>query len=254
MSSLPPIPHGTGAHPIAMVSIAAKDLAASHAFYAAVFGWPMQALSAELIAAAPPAGPSVVLRANLPEGFQAVVPFLDCADVATTLARVVAAGGSVERAPWPGPMGAQLARFTDPSGTIYGLASGLLAAKPPRIEMPFGTNPKPPAGAVCSLEMYAADGEAVTRFVGGLFGWGAAPTMPHFVGFDAGAGIGGVFQSHTPVAKSMAYIYSADVAASIAAIEAAGGKRMGDPMAIPGMGTFGYFTDVSGTAMGLIGP
>ncbi|MBP7621526.1 MAG: hypothetical protein KA745_11205, partial [Gemmatimonadales bacterium] len=156
--------------------------------------------------------------------------------------------------PWPGPMGAQLARFTDPSGTIYGLASGLLAAKPPRIEMPFGTNPKPPAGAVCSLEMYAADGEAVTRFVGDLFGWGAAPTMPHFVGFDAGAGIGGVFQSHTPVAKSMAYIYSADVAASIAAIEAAGGKRMGDPMPIPGMGTFGYFTDISGTAMGLIGP
>ena len=254
MSSLPPIPPGTGAHPIAMVSIAPKDLAAPPAFYAGVFGWPMQALSAELIAAAPPAGPSVVLRTNLPEGFQAVVPFLDCADVATTLARVVAAGGSVERAPWPGPMGAQLARFTDPSGTIYGLASGLLAAKPPRIEMPFGTNPKPPAGAVCSLAMYAADGEAVTRFVGGLFGWGAAPTMPHFVGFDAGAGIGGVFQAHTPVGKSMAYSYSADVAASIAAIEAAGGKRMGDPMAIPGMGTFGYFTDVSGTAMGLIGP
>ena len=254
MSSLPPIPHGTGVHPIAMVSIAAKDLAASHAFYAGVFGWPMQALSAELIAAAPPAGPSVVLRTNLPDGFQAVVPFLDCADVAATLARVVAAGGSVERAPWAGPMGTQLARFADPSGTIYGLTSGMLPARPPRIEMPFGTNPKPPAGAVCSLEMYAADGDAVTRFVGDLFGWGAAPTMPHFVGFDAGAGIGGVFQSHTPVAKSMAYIYSADVGASIAAIETAGGKRMGDPMAIPGMGTFGYFTDVSGTTMGLIGP
>ena len=78
--------------------------------------------------------------------------------------------------------------------------------------------------------------------------------MPHFVGFDAGAGIGGVFQSHSPAAKSMAYIYSADVPASIAAIEAAGGSRMGDPMPVPGMGTFGYFSDISGTVMGLIGP
>jgi predicted enzyme related to lactoylglutathione lyase len=237
-----------------MVSIAAKDLAASHAFYTAVFGWPMEALSAELIVGAPPAGPSVVLRGNVPDGFQGAVPFLDCTDVPAMLDRVVAAGGTVERAPWPGPMGARLARFADPSGTLYGLASGLLPAKPPRIEMPFGDNPRPPAGALCSLEMYAADGDAVTAFVGGLFGWGAAPTMPHFVGFDPGAGIGGVFQSHTPVAKSMAYIYSADVSTTIAAIEAAGGKRMGDPMAIPGMGTFGYFTDVSGTAMGLIGP
>ena len=145
MSSLPPIPHGTGAHPIAMVSIAAQDLAASQAFYAKVFGWPMQALGPELVAAAPPAGPSVVLRGNLPAGFQGAVPFIDCADVAAMLDRVVAAGGSVERAPWAGPMGAKLARFTDPSGTIYGLATGMLAAKPPRIEMPFGTNPKPPA-------------------------------------------------------------------------------------------------------------
>lgn len=254
MSSLPPIPHGSGLHPVAMVVIAAKELQASHAFYATVFGWPMQALGPEMVAAAPPGGPSVVLRGNLPEGFQGVVPYLDCPDVAASLQRVVAAGGTVERAPWAGPMGSTLARYSDPSGTIYGLASGMLAAKPPRVEMPFGDNPRPPANTICSLEMYAADGEAVTRFVGELFGWGAAPTMPHFVGFDAGAGIGGVFQSHTPVAKSMAYIYAADVHTSIAAIEAAGGKRMGDPMAIPGMGAFGYFTDVSGTAMGLIGP
>lgn len=254
MPSLPPIPHGTGAHPIAMVSIAARDLAASQAFYATVFGWPMQALGPDLVAAAPPAGPSVVLRGNLPEGFQGAVPFLDCPDVPAMLTRVVAAGGSIERAPWAGPMGTMLARFADPSGTVYGLATGMLAARPPRIEMPFGDNPKPPAGALCSLEMYAADGDAIRAFVGELFGWGTIPTMPHFVGFDAGAGIGGVFQSHTPVAKSMAYLYSADVAASIVAIEAAGGTRMGDPMPIPGMGTFGYFTDVSGTAMGLIGP
>jgi len=72
--------------------------------------------------------------------------------------------------------------------------------------------------------------------------------------FDPGAGIGGVFQSHTPATPAVAYIYAADVGAKLTEIDAAGGKRMGEPMRIPGMGCFGYFKDPSGTAMGLIGP
>jgi predicted enzyme related to lactoylglutathione lyase len=71
--------------------------------------------------------------------------------------------------------------------------------------------------------------------------------------FDAGAGIGGVFQSHTPTTAGLAYIAVADVTATLTAIDAAGGKRLGDPMAMPGMATFGYFTDPSGTTMGLLG-
>ncbi len=45
-----------------------------------------------------------------------------------------------------------------------------------------------------------------------------------------------------------------DVAAKLAALEEAGGKRLAEPMSAPGMGTFGYLTDPSGTALGLIGP
>ncbi|MFZ4739062.1 MAG: VOC family protein [Bradymonadia bacterium] len=37
-------------------------------------------------------------------------------------------------------------------------------------------------------------------------------------------------------------------------IIAAGAESLGEPMAMPGMGTFGYFKDPSGTPMGLIGP
>jgi len=77
--------------------------------------------------------------------------------------------------------------------------------------------------------------------------------MPHFMAFDAGASIGGVFQSHTPAMPAVAYIYVADVGATLSEIDAAGGKRMGEPMRMPGMGCFGYFTDPSGTSMGLIG-
>jgi predicted enzyme related to lactoylglutathione lyase len=78
--------------------------------------------------------------------------------------------------------------------------------------------------------------------------------MPQFMAFDPGAGIGGVFQSHTAAMPAVAYIYSTNVSATLEAIQGAGGTAMGEPMRIPGMATFGYFTDPSGTNMGLIGP
>jgi len=148
----------------------------------------------------------------------------------------------------------KLARFKDVSGTMYGLMEALAPGDMPRMPMPLGSHPKPPAGAICSLEMYAADGAETARFFGELFGWGTLATMPQYTAFDPGAGIGGVFQSHTPATPAVAYIYAADVGAKLTEIDAAGGKRMGEPMRIPGMGCFGYFKDPSGTAMGLIGP
>ena len=116
----------------------------------------------------------------------------------------------------------KLARFKDPAGTIYGLAGAALPGGLPRIPMPVGSNPKPPAGAICSIEMYAADGAAAARFFGELFGWGALATMPQYMAFDPGAGVGGIFQSHTPSLPAVAYIYTADVAAKLAEIEKAG--------------------------------
>ena len=251
--SLPNVPVGTGEHPIIMVVISANDMAASTRFYAALFGWQMHVMSPELTAAIPPAGPSISLRANVPAGFPSSVPYLGVPDVAAALEGVVAAGGCVERAAWSVPMVGQLARFKDSSGTIYGLTNALAPAALPRLPMPFGANPKPPVGTICSLEMYAADGAAAAGFFGTQFGWGTVETMPQYMAFDPGAGLGGVFQSHTPGTPAVAYIYVADVAAKLAEIEAAGGARMGNPMPIPGMACFGYFKDPSGSSMGLIG-
>jgi predicted enzyme related to lactoylglutathione lyase len=247
------IPAGNGQHPIMMVVISSKDLTASTRFYTTVFGWQLHALSEELASGTTSGGPVVSIRAGVPEGFPAMVPFLAVPDVKQALDGVVAAGGSVERVPWTVPMAGTLARFKDPSGTIYGLIGTPVATAVPPIPMPFGDNPRPPAGSVCSIEMYAADGAAAGAFFGDLFGWGTAPTMPQFLGFDPGAGICGVMQSHTPANPAMTYIFVDDVKAALGAIESAGGKKLGDPMSMPGMGTFGYFLDVSGTPMGLIG-
>lgn len=252
--SMPPIPAGSGKHPVLFVAISANDLKGSMAFYSKVFKWQTHEVTPTVAGAATPGGPNVALRADSPPGFPSLVPFIGVADVDAMLTRVVNAGGSMDRAPWPVPGAGMLARFKDPSGTIYGVTTGLPSAPVSRIELPFGTNPKPAPGVICSIEMYAKDGEDAGRFFGEVFGWGSIETMPSYRGFDPGAGIGGVFQTHTPVTPAMGYIYTLDVKATLAQIESAGGKRIGEPLSAPGMGTFGYFIDTSGSTLGLIGP
>ena len=249
----PAVPVGNGMHPIALVVISANNLAASSAFYAELFGWQLQRMSPELTGVGLPAGPMAALRSNVAAGFPGIVPYIGVPDVDAMLARLLAAGGTVERATWSQPMVGKLARFKDPSGTTYGLTDAVSPGGAPHIPTPFGSNPKPPAGAMCTLEMYAAGGTAA-RFFGDLFGWGTLATMPQYTAFDAGAGVGGVFQAHTPSLPALAYIYVADVAAKLAEIEAAGGERLGEPMRMTGYGCFGYFKDPSDTSMGLIGP
>lgn len=251
--SMPDVPAGNGRHPVTMIALAANDLEAARAFYAKVFGWQTQILAPGIATCLPRMGPAISLRANTPAGFPGTVPFILVPDVTVALASVEAAGGRTERAPWTIPMGGRLARFTDPCGTIYGLADMASGSKDP-IPPPFGENPKPAIHTVCSLEMFARDGDEAAGFFGAQFGWGTVQSMPQYMMFNPGAGVGGVFQSHTPGLTAMAYVYVGNAAATLTAIEAAGGKRTAEPMSAPGMGTFGYFTDVNGTHMGLMSP
>lgn len=252
--AMPKIPSGTGEHPVALVVVTASNLVTSSEFYSRLFGWQVQPMSAELAGFVAPGGPTGALRTNVPAGFPGMVPYIQVTDVDAMLKRLVAAGGTIERAAWSIPGVGKLARFKDPSGTIYGLTDSMTPGSDPSIPMPIGSNPRPPAGAICHLEMYADDGIAAADFFGTLFGWGTLATMPQYMAFDPGAGVGGIFQSHSPKTPALAYLYANDVKAQLVAIEAAGGRRMGEPMQMPGAGCFGYFKDPSNTSMGLIGP
>lgn len=252
--AMPVVPAGSGKHPINLVVITANNLAASTSFYASLFAWHMQPMSEEVTAVMAPGGTPAALRSNLPDGFPACVPFIHVPSIESALERVLAAGGTIEKAIWAAPMIGKLARFKDSSGTVYGLTEAVAPGEMAHVPMPMGTNPKPPAGSICSLEMYASDASAASRFFEDVFGWGTKQTMPQYLAFDPGAGIGGVFQSHTSATPAVAYIYVLDVGETLKKIEASGGKRLGDPMPVPGMACFGYFTDPSGTNMGLIGP
>ena len=122
---IPEVPAGSGEHPIPIVAIAAGDLAASSAFYARLFGWQVFPFSNELAAAITPAGPSVSLLAGAAAGSQGTVPFIGVSDVASALAKAVAAGGAIEREPFDVPPVGRFARFKDPSGTLYGLTDAV---------------------------------------------------------------------------------------------------------------------------------
>jgi len=252
--TLPPVPAGSGRHPILVVAISAPDLPASTAFYSRVFGWALNPVAEDRIGAIAPGGPAIVFRGGLPAGSPGAVPFIDVPDAGAGLERVVAAAGQVDRAPWVVPGVGTLAQFRDPSGTTWGLIAPATPVVPAPIPAPFGGNPHPAPNTICSIEMHSATEETAARFFGGLFGWGTLPTMPQYLMFDPGAGIGGVFQTHTPAAPAMPYVWVADVAATLTAVEAAGGARQGEPASMPGMATFGYFLDPSGTGMGLMGP
>jgi predicted enzyme related to lactoylglutathione lyase len=251
---MPAAPRGSGAHPIALVTISSGALAASREFYAGQFGWEVSPLSAEVAACRTPAGQAVALRAGDPAGFPACVPFVAVDDVDAALARASKGGAELERAKWKAPGIGELARLRDRSDTLYGLIRAPALAPREPLPSPFGAGPKPPAGALCAVELHARDFAATAAFVREHFGWGTLETMPTYMMFDAGAGLGGVFQSHTPALPAVAYVYVADVAAKLAELERAGAKRMSDPASMPGLGTFGYFTDPTGTALGLIGP
>lgn len=249
----PGCPRGKGDHGISWVELLAGAEEASVRFYAQVFGWKIEAYGPGYWTFTPPnGGPPGGLRGDAPTGSPTCTPYIRVPDIAAAQARVVAAGG--RKLTEPVAVGeASIGHFAAPNGTIYGLVTMTEAAawQP----APFGDNPKPAPDTLCSVEMYGGpDLDDTARFFSEVFGWGTFASMPGYMMLDPGESIGGVFQSHTPVATAMPYIYVTDVPARLAEIVAAGGESLGDPMAMPGMGTFGYFKDPSGTPMGLIGP
>lgn len=251
-TSMPTAPKGSGQHGIGWIEIRANDLVASGTFYQEVFGWEIESFTPDYkVFKVRSGGPSGGLRGNSPDGTPACTPYIFAADVALAQADIVAAGGRKLTEP-ENIGGGWIGHFAAPNGVIYGLAD--MPVTQPHIPAPFGAGTKPGVHSLCSLEMYGGPDLAATgKFFQDLFGWASADSMPGYRMFDPGVSLGGVFQGHTPGTPSMVYIYVEDVGAKLQEIEQAGGKRVGEPMGMPGV-TFGYFTDPSGTAMGLIGP
>jgi predicted enzyme related to lactoylglutathione lyase len=252
---MPAIPPGSGEHPICLTVITASNLESSSKFYSELFAWTITPLSAEVAVVQTTAGQAAALRTGLPEGYPSAVPFVKVDSVDALVVSSLGMGFTLDKEKWSAPNVGTMARVKAPSGVVYGFIEPEVQLVPTEaLPSPFGAGPKPPVGSICAIELHSSNFPFAAQYIKDNFGWGSAETMPQYMGFDTGAGYSGVFQGHTPTLPVVAYIYVEDVAAKLTELEAAGGQRIGEPMSMPGFATFLYFTDPSGTTMGLIGP
>jgi uncharacterized protein len=250
-SPMQALPQGSGEHPINYVEFVARDLARVETFFQAAFGWETSRWSEGYGIFGDSAGMRGGINATRPEQPLRPFTYVRVQDVDAALARTTAAGGTtvVEKMVIDEASGGGIAFFTDPAGVITGLSDIEMPKLPS--PNPFGAE-KPRDNSICSLELYGGDFALTRDFYGGLFGWACTETMPDFMAFAPGRGLSGVFQSHTPQTHAVAYVWADDIAATLGRIEAAGGRREGEPTSMPGLATFAYFWDTEGCLHGLI--
>lgn len=68
---------------------------------------------------------------------------------------------------------------------------------------------------------------------------------------NMGGGFVKVGDQDTQVGDVVIYFASDDLSADLAKIESMGGKRLGEPVEIPGMGSMAHFTDPTGNHLAL---
>ena len=109
---------------------------------------------------------------------------------------------------------------------------------------------------IIHIELAADDPTASAKFYADVFGW-KTEEMPemNYVTFDAEGGPGGGFNptdnDDTNPGDILIYIQTEDIEASLAKIEAAGGKTLLPKSEIPGIGWYALFADLTGNRVGL---
>jgi predicted enzyme related to lactoylglutathione lyase len=244
---------GSGEHPVNWVEFVARDHARGVKFFQDVFGWEMTPFMDGYTTFMTPNGFAGGINSQQADQPLRLFTYIQVPSVDEALASAEAAGATiaVPKMVIDEASGKGIGFFVDPAGVITGVADMQMEISDS--PTPFGET-KPKNNSICSLELYGGDFEKTKAFYGELFGWGCAedPAMPGFMSFNPGLGLSGVFQNHTPAAHSMVYIWVDDVKAASEKIVAAGGKMFGEPMSMPGFGTFAYFTDTEGATHGLI--
>jgi predicted enzyme related to lactoylglutathione lyase len=123
---------------------------------------------------------------------------------------------------------------------------------------------------VVHFEMPAEDSDRMTAFYETVFGWKAqklGPEMGHYVvvttaesdvkpGAPAGAINGGFFQKKPdwPAQYPSVVIAVDDIASAMRQVGQAGGKVLGEPMEIPGIGRYVSFFDTEGNRVSMLQP
>lgn len=109
------------------------------------------------------------------------------------------------------------------------------------------------ANPVVHFEIGCRDKEATAAFYEAVFGWPPSPYGPYGMSLDTGGGLPGHITAlgHEPHTYVMVYIEVDDIAATLAAITAAGGQALVGPLPIPDGRSFAWFKDPQGNMLGL---
>ncbi|WP_324274025.1 VOC family protein [Blastococcus brunescens] len=109
--------------------------------------------------------------------------------------------------------------------------------------------------AIDYVELTVPDLAAAKRFYADAFGWQFNDYGPSYAGIRTPSGdgeVGGLAQSDSPPAAGgpLVLLFSADLDATVTAVEAAGGEVVQGPYAFPGGRRF-HFRDPAGNELGV---
>jgi len=109
--------------------------------------------------------------------------------------------------------------------------------------------------AIDYIEFTVVDVGAAKDFYKAAFGWGFTDYGPEYAGIHGPEGEVGGFRQATEVRAGgpLVVLYSTDLAASVGAVRAAGGKVVQEPFAFPGGRRF-HFVDPSGNELAVWSP
>jgi hypothetical protein len=110
------------ANPVTHFEILGKDGKKSQDFYAALFGWQIDANNPMAYGLVPaPEGAGIGGGVAATQGQPMVTVYVEVADLDATLKKAEALGGKTIMPPMDVPGGPKLAQFADPDGNIIGL-------------------------------------------------------------------------------------------------------------------------------------
>jgi predicted enzyme related to lactoylglutathione lyase len=105
------------------------------------------------------------------------------------------------------------------------------------------------------VEVATPNPQATKEFFGKVFGWDFQPSgmMPDYHIFNAGAGPQGAVHGHVQDGPRLTvYLYAADIDATLAAVQAAGGTVVTPKMFVgDAVGHIAHFSDPNGNLFGL---
>jgi len=238
------------------VDLAVPDVAASVAFYRAVFGWTFVDSGEEFGhyhicqvggRAAAAIGPRQ--DENQPAAWTV---YLASDDTDGTANAITANGGTVLAEPFDIPGNGRMCVGLDPGGAAFGIwqAAGTI-----------GVEVHGEPGALVWTDARLANPDTDRNFYAALFGYHYQPVQgapPDYLTFDLDGnplgGMGGMMGAPAGTPPHwVAYFGVADADTAIAAARAAGGTVLGDPDDTP-FGRIGFLTDPAGAVFAVVGP